>query len=205
MKKTIALILTFSLLACTPENLEDSLPAQAYASENAEPAYTSKNSRPQNWAEKITDTSFNNLYKVSDDVYRSEQPNKAGFDFFQQNNIASVLNLREFHKDDIGGSTYTGNLYRVPMNAALISNNEIIKALRFIKTAPKPIDVHCQHGSDRTGVTIAMYRIIFQDWSKEEAIKEMKDGGYGYHPVFVYLIIYIKNVNIDYIKTQVFS
>lgn len=51
-----------------------------------------------------------------------------------------------------------------------------------------------------------MYRIIFQNWIKEGAIKGMKGGGlWWYHPVFVYLIIYIKNVDIDYIKEQVFK
>jgi hypothetical protein len=29
-----------------------------------------------------------------------------------------------------------------------------------------------------------MYRIIFQHWSIEEAKREMKQGGYGFHPIW---------------------
>ncbi|SMO75180.1 Tyrosine phosphatase family protein [Chryseobacterium rhizoplanae] len=202
--KKIFIILALSTLACTPENSEDSI--ETYTSQNSESAYASKGSRPQNWAEKITGTPFNNLYKINDDIYRSEQPGSNGFNYFQQNHIVSILNLREFHKDNIGGTSYTGSLYRVPMNGVIGLNSEIINALRTIKTAPKPIDIHCQYGSDRTGYTVAMYRIVFQNWSKDEAIKEMTQGGYNFHWLTSgELVTYVRNVNIDYIKTQVFN
>ena len=46
--------------------------------------------------------------------------------------------------------------------------------MKILRDAPKPILVHCQHGSDRTGAVIALYRILFQNMSKVEAIKELK-------------------------------
>jgi protein tyrosine/serine phosphatase len=44
--------------------------------------------------------------------------------------------------------------------------------------------LHCYHGSDRTGASVAMYRIIFENWSIENAVQEMKYGSYGYHPIW---------------------
>ena len=44
-----------------------------------------------------------------------------------------------------------------------------------------PFFVHCQHGSDRTGVCIAAYRIVVQGWTKQDAIREMTGGNYGFH------------------------
>lgn len=44
--------------------------------------------------------------------------------------------------------------------------------------------VHCWHGSDRTGAVIAAYRIVQQGWSQHDAIDEMINGGYGFHPIF---------------------
>lgn len=205
MKKAFFIILAFSTLACAPENSEDSLSKSAYASKNSEMVVASKSSRPQNWAQKITGSPFDNLYKVNNDIYRSEQPDSDGYNYLHQKNIASILNLRSGHTDNVGGTSFTGNLYNVPMTASSVSNVEIIQALKIIKNAPKPIDVHCAHGSDRTGVTMAMYRIVFQNWSKQDATKEMTDGGYNFHPQYTNLINYIRDVDVNYIKNQVFN
>lgn len=48
------------------------------------------------------------------------------------------------------------------LRAGNIHDKGIIDALKVIKDAPKPILVHCLHGSDRTGAVIAMYRIILK-------------------------------------------
>ena len=205
MKKAFFIILALSTLSCAPENSEDSISQSIYTSKNSELVSASKTSRPQNWAQKVTGSPFNNLYKVNDDIYRSEQPDNAGFNFLQQKYIVSILNLRSGHVDNVGGTNYTGNLYSVPMTASSVSDVEIIKALRIIRTAPKPIDVHCAHGSDRTGVTMAMYRVVFQNWSKQDATKEMTDGGYNFHSQYTNLINYIRDVDVNYIKTQVFN
>ncbi|WP_223606284.1 tyrosine-protein phosphatase [Chryseobacterium sp. OSA05B] len=204
MKKAIFIILALSTVACNSENYEDSIPVSSYTSKNSDLATASK-TRPQKWAKKVSGTPFDNLYKVNDDVYRSEQPDTDGYNYFQQNNVASILNLRSGHTDNVGGTNYRGNLYTVPMTASSVSDVEIIQALRIIRTAPKPIDIHCHHGSDRTGVTMAMYRIVFQNWSKHDATEEMTDGGYNFHPQYTNLVNYIKNVDVNYIKTQVFN
>lgn len=39
--------------------------------------------------------------------------------------------------------------------------------------------MHCKHGSDRTGLMSAMYRVVVENWSKEDALKEMTQGGFG--------------------------
>jgi protein tyrosine/serine phosphatase len=48
----------------------------------------------------------------------------------------------------------------------------------------------------------AMYRIVVQGWTKDEAIKEMVDGGYGFHPVWSNIINYVKNVDVEKIKRE---
>lgn len=40
-----------------------------------------------------------------------------------------------------------------------------------------------RHGSDRTGTMCALYRIAVQGWSKEDAIREMTAGGFGFHRI----------------------
>ena len=47
-------------------------------------------------------------------------------------------------------------------------------------------------GADRTGTMCALYRILRQDWKVEDAIAEMKDGGYGYHSIWFHLPRFIR-------------
>ena len=80
------------------------------------------------------------------------------------------------------------------------------EAVRFLKivTDPQrtPVLVHCQHGADRTGTMIAVYRIAVQGWSKAEAIREMTEGGFGFHWIWSNLPRWIQKLDIDRIKRQ---
>ena len=89
------------------------------------------------------------------------------------------------------------------MRAGNFTDTEIINSLRMIKNAPKPILVHCRYGADRTGVVLAMYRIIFEGWTKEKALDELENGNYGFHTNFENIPAYIKNADISTIKKLV--
>ena len=60
------------------------------------------------------------------------------------------------------------------------NEEQLIEALRIIKNRKAPIVIHCHHGSDRTGAVCALYRVVFQNVSKEDAIHEMTEGGFGF-------------------------
>jgi protein tyrosine/serine phosphatase len=96
-------------------------------------------------------------------------------------------------------------LSRVKMEAGEIRDEQVIEALRIIRTAKGPIVIHCWHGSDRTGLISAMYRILFQNWSKEESIEELMKGGYGYHSLYRNIPEYIRKVSIESIRRGVFA
>ena len=89
------------------------------------------------------------------------------------------------------------------MNAGKVSQEQLIDALRIIKNRKGPVLLHCWHGSDRTGATVAAYRIVFNNWTKGQAIDEMINGGYGYHiNVYPQLIPLIEKLNIVDIKKE---
>ena len=89
------------------------------------------------------------------------------------------------------------------MNAGKVSQEQLIDALRIIKNRKGPVLLHCWHGSDRTGATVAAYRIVFNNWTKAQAIDEMINGGYGYHINFYpQLIPFIEQLNISDIKKE---
>jgi protein tyrosine/serine phosphatase len=159
--------------------------------------------RDANWAKPVTLAGVPNLNQVTPILFRSAQPDAAGFiNMAQSLKIKTVIDLRETQTDAsiLGASKI--NAYYVPMNAAFITNKEIIAALALIKAheGEGPILVHCQHGADRTGVVMAMYRIIYQGWSKAQAIDEMKNGGYNFHSIFFNIPNYINNADIPALK-----
>ncbi|NSW45313.1 MAG: tyrosine-protein phosphatase [Bacteroidales bacterium] len=155
------------------------------------------------WAQKVNANSFTNLFKINDSLYRSEQPDSLDIDFLKQMGIKSILNFRKFHNDIDFLRSQDFNLYEIEMNAYCIKDKDVIAALKILKIAPKPLLFHCKHGSDRTGLIAAMYRIIFQGWTKEQALEELKQGNYGFHHIFINIPSYIRNVDVESIIKQI--
>jgi protein tyrosine/serine phosphatase len=156
------------------------------------------------WAQKVKNGPMNNLYKVSDILYRSGQPDHKEFVYLHKKmGINSSLCLRTEHSDKKIIGSANVKPYLIRMNVHHITDEQIIKSLKIIKNAPHPIVIHCHHRADRTGVVSAMYRIVFQGWSKKEALNELLHGGFGFHTKYKNIPEYIKHVNVQKIKKGV--
>jgi protein tyrosine phosphatase (PTP) superfamily phosphohydrolase (DUF442 family) len=157
--------------------------------------------RPETWAMPVSSEHLRNFYKIDDKLYRSAQPNKKGFQELKTLGFRTVLSFRDYHSDD-EGKGFGLNLHRVKMEAGDITTEKVVEALRIIRTSEGPVLIHCWHGSDRTGLISAMYRIVFQGWSKEEAIDELMRGGYGYHSLYKNIPEFIRQADIDEIGKE---
>ncbi len=180
-KLTLCLLFTMFIISCS----------------NIRPNTYKRNNK---WAKEITSSSLNNLYKINDSIYRSEQPTKKEFGYLKELEYKSILNLRSTHLDSNYVSHNTFQLFTVKITTTQITDENIIASLKIIKSAKKPLLIHCKHGSDRTGLIVAMYRIIYENWSKEDAIDELINGSYGFHRQYANIPTYIRNVNIINIK-----
>lgn len=137
--------------------------------------------RPESWAQPVVGSSLENFFRVSDELYRSEQPTPADIPALKQFGIKTILSLRHFHTDSHAfGRADIGTL-QYEMNAGSVSVPQLIAVLRLIRTAPKPVLVHCWHGSDRTGFVVAGYRMVFLHWTAQQAVEELRLGGFGLH------------------------
>jgi tyrosine-protein phosphatase SIW14 len=160
--------------------------------------------RPLDWAQPMIGTELGNFYQLSDEVYRSKQPGDEDMRTLASMGIRSILNLREYHNDDDEAKDSGLVLFHVPVAAGAVDDRFVVKALRTIRQAKKPILIHCWHGSDRTGVVSAMYRMVFQDWPREQAIDEFINGGFGYHASFYPNIEhYLQTVDVTAIRREV--
>ncbi|NOQ35467.1 MAG: protein tyrosine phosphatase [Methylococcaceae bacterium] len=152
--------------------------------------------RPASWGLSIIGTELDNFYWVDAGIYRSEQPDDDNFSNLSKLGIKEILNLREYHSDD-EAEEHHFKVHRVKMNAAKVTAAQLLESLKIIKNRKKPILIHCWHGSDRTGVTVAAYRMVFQNWTKEQAIDEMVNGNYGYHSsIYPNLLVLLKSIDI---------
>lgn len=160
--------------------------------------------RPNAWGSPVIGTNVKNLYQVDKGIYRSGQPGTNNIADLEKLGIRQILSLRNHHNDEDVMGVSNGApfiLDKVKMNASNVTEDQLIASLKIIMNRKGPILVHCWHGSDRTGATIAAYRIVFDNWSKSQALDEMINGGYGYHEsVFPNLVPLIENLNVARMK-----
>jgi protein tyrosine phosphatase (PTP) superfamily phosphohydrolase (DUF442 family) len=140
-----------------------------------------------------------NLYRVTENLYRSAQPTRTGFRNLEAMGVRTVVNLRSFHRDDVSGTGL--RLINVPMHAWDPEMDEVLRVMRVLSDEEGgPYLVHCQHGADRTGMVTALYRMVFQGWSGDDAISEMTDGGFGYHAVWIEIPKFLRGADVERIK-----
>ena len=155
------------------------------------------------WAQPLRIEGVPNLHILSTNLYRSAQPSRRGMKNLENLGIKTVINLRSFNSDRSelkGTKLQRAHIY---MKAWHPEDKEVLTFLRIATDANRtPVLVHCQHGADRTGTMCAVYRIVVQGWTKEEALREMQDGGYGYHPIWKNLPPWIEKLDVDSIRRE---
>ncbi len=165
--------------------------------------------RPSRWAEPLDRPGLTNLYRVTEALYRGAQPGPEGFAELHRMGIRTVVNLRSFHsdRDDFEKAGLAPGAFRyvhIRMKTWHAEDEDVARFLRVVTDpANAPVFVHCEHGSDRTGVAVAAYRIVVQRWPKEEAIREMTEGGTGFHGAWDNLVGYLRDLDVPRIRRRV--
>lgn len=160
--------------------------------------------RPANWAVPLINTTLENCFRVSVDLYRCDQPDEKNIADLKALGIGSILNLRQYHTDSKAFEQAGFKLLLHRIETDEISVDDLVAALRLFRTAPKPVMVHCWHGSDRTGSVVAAYRIVFQNWTPAAALDELRHGGYGYHEKwFPNIITLFETLDADALRKRV--
>ena len=158
---------------------------------NAEP-------RPAQWAQSV-DASYH-LYQMDELLYRSALPRENDVPWLQQQNVKTLINFYQksdstwLHDDSI-------EQVQIPLRTDRIDDVDVLRVLRSIASAQQKgaVLMHCKHGQNRTGLIAAMYRMVFEGWSKADAMTEMQQG-YGGEQRMAGAIRYLKNVDVVAIK-----
>jgi protein tyrosine/serine phosphatase len=99
-------------------------------------------------------------------------------------------------------------LYRVPMKSRFVgekNGTRVVQAMRELVNASQrgPVLVHCHHGADRTGLICALWRILYEGWSRQSAIDELIEGGFGFHPIWFNIPRYLREVNLIDLRDRI--
>ncbi|MFU8925935.1 dual specificity protein phosphatase family protein [Acinetobacter puyangensis] len=157
--------------------------------------------RPEHWGRLLQQEQ--NLYQISDFLYRSEQPLHQQSQTLHQLGIDTIISLRSRNKTAREFQDESFNIIHIPIHTWAIDREDVLVTMQAFKQAQQKkhrVLIHCYHGSDRTGTMVAMYRIFFENWSTDDAVKEMKYGGYGFHPIWVNIDRLFSTENITWIR-----
>jgi len=159
--------------------------------------------RPSTWAAPLSRPGLPNLHQLTPGLYRSAQPTAEGMQELKKMGVKTVLSLRPGNADaGLAGGTGLAT-ETLKLKTWSVDDADVVQALRLMTDkSHEPLLVHCEHGADRTGVMCAAYRVVVQNWDKEEAIREMTEGGYGFHAMWQNLVRQIRAMDVDAIKRQ---
>ena len=120
--------------------------------------------------------------EVSPQLYRGAQPSSEGLEYLAGMGVEIIVNLRPGeHPDEEQEATRLGMRYvSIPWHCYHPNDEAMADFLHVLRENPnKKIFVHCELGSDRTGMSIAAYRMSVQGWSADDAMKEMQAYGFS--------------------------
>ncbi|MHC5040557.1 MAG: fused DSP-PTPase phosphatase/NAD kinase-like protein, partial [Planctomycetota bacterium] len=143
-----------------------------------------------------------NFSRVSDDLSRSGQPTAEGFHRLKERGVRTVVNLRVFHsdRDELKG---TGLRYvHIHCNPFHAEDEDVVRFLKIVLDPENhPVHVHCQHGADRTGTMVAVYRVYVEGWTMGEALMELPR--FGFHSIWANMKRYLRKLDLEKIRRKV--
>ena len=158
--------------------------------------------RPADWATPVAQAALPNLHRVDAGLWRSALPRHPDAATLHALGIRTVVNLRpQADPPWFAGSGVATR--QVGIDTWDVSEAQVVEVLRIaIDPAQRPVLVHCTHGADRTGLMVAAYRMVVQDWSEADAEREMIRGGYGYHPIWVNLPRTLRRLDVARLRAE---
>ena len=124
-----------------------------------------------------------NLRQVEPGVWRGGQPTAEGWTYLASLGVTEDVKLNLENGGDPEATALGMTVHSFPLSfARQIGLREIPRAEFYTLIDSQPptrnVFIHCQHGEDRTGVAVALWRMRQDNWTKPMAEKEMLKFGF---------------------------
>lgn len=133
-------------------------------------------------AQQPQEKSLPRFYQVNEHLYRGAQPLPGGMERLAILGIKTVINLRGndgVPAEETEAQQARLRYFNIPLPGLSAPKDQQVDQILAIINDPKnwPVFVHCNHGKDRTGTIVAVYRITHDGWTGDEAKAEAKRFG----------------------------
>ena len=128
-----------------------------------------------------------NFHVVDAQVFRGGEVTPGSVAWLKAKGVKTIIKLDDENMDEAswGIDVHPYHINKLGLNLSfdLVTGvlNDILQS-----SARGAVYVHCEYGSDRTGLIIALYRIL-KGWPKEQAIAEMNDPEFGHSALQVWI------------------
>ncbi|MEO7719501.1 MAG: tyrosine-protein phosphatase [Capsulimonas sp.] len=124
-----------------------------------------------------------NFHEVAPGITRGAAPTMAGLQKLKAMGVHTIIDLRysPVKKEQAEAKRLGFTWINLPMGAEAPTQKQVATFLATLKKSPdEPVFVHCQHGADRTGCMIGIWRVTQQGWAFPQTWAEMRK--YGFNP-----------------------
>jgi protein tyrosine/serine phosphatase len=128
-----------------------------------------------------------NFHPVDPGIYRGGAPTPAGLSQLKAMGVKTIIDLRispkRVKREGVEARAMGFQWMNLPMGADPPTPKQVAILLATLKQASpaSPVFVHCEHGADRSGCMLAIYRIEDDHWTFARAWKEMRRYGFNPH------------------------
>jgi len=134
----------------------------------------------------VSEHDLPNFHVVTPTLLRGAAPTPEGLVSLQKMGVKTVIDLRiapkTVAKEHAQLDQMGVHFINLPMSGEPPTEKQIQTFLATIKDpAQQPVFVHCQHGADRTGTMLGIYRETVDGWSYDQTYKEMRKYGFNSH------------------------
>ena len=122
-----------------------------------------------------------NFHTVAPGIYRSAAPTPAGLKRLHAMGVRTIIDLRysPVRQEKAEARALGFHWINLPMGSDPPTPRQVSTLIATLKRAPQePVLVHCQHGADRTGCMIGIWRVTQQGWTFPQAWAEMRHDGF---------------------------
>jgi protein tyrosine phosphatase (PTP) superfamily phosphohydrolase (DUF442 family) len=128
---------------------------------------------------EIAGVSIKNFGKVNANYYRGAQPTQEEVAQLKKLGVKTVIDLRKDYVPEEQEWVKSAGLqyFNIPLKASRAATEEQTAHFLSLVNNPAnwPVYVHCKGGRHRTGALTGVYRITHDNWTADQAFKEMKE------------------------------